>query len=121
MATCARSTRTRRRRVDELRDRAARAVDGQLTPGDRVDVVAVDHDTERSGYVMTDAEVVAVADHNGGALAGGSDDVTVTLTVAGTDAPRLAAAVDAGTVMLVRSTGAAVLTDPAPFTPGAKQ
>src|SRR5262249_13745373 len=38
----------------------ARAVDGKLQSGDRVDVVAVEHDAARAGYVITDAAVVAV-------------------------------------------------------------
>src|SRR5947207_9510174 len=37
----------------------ARAAGGKLTTGDRVDVLAVDHDSGEAGYVVTDAEVVA--------------------------------------------------------------
>jgi hypothetical protein len=37
-------------------------------------------------------------------LAGASDDVTVTVVVDAQSAPRLASALDAGTVTLVRST-----------------
>jgi pilus assembly protein CpaB len=93
----------------------ARAVGGKLTTGDRVDVLAVDHDSGRAGYVVTDAEVVAVDSRSGGALSGASDDVTVTLVVEPTTAPQLAAAVDAGTVMLVRTTGAPVAKNVTPF------
>ena len=88
---------------------------GKLTTGDRVDVLAVDHDSGRAGYVVTDAEVVAVDGRNGGALSGASDDVTITLVVEPTTAPQLAAAVDAGTVMLVRTTGAPVAKNVTPF------
>jgi len=95
----------------------ARAVGGKLAAGDRVDVVAVDHDSGRAGYVVTDAEVVAVEGRSGGALSGASDDVTITLVVDPTTAPQLASAVDAGTVMLVRSTGAPVATGQTPFVP----
>jgi Flp pilus assembly protein CpaB len=95
----------------------ARAVGGKLVAGDRVDVIAVERNTARSGYVLTDAEVVAVDTHESGPLAGGSDDVTVTLAVGSTTAPRLAAALDAGTVTLVRSTGAAPLRDAPGFVP----
>jgi len=95
----------------------ARAVGGRIVGGDRVDVVAVDRDSKRGGYVLADAEVVSVDAHSGGALSGAPDDVTVTLAVGGDAAPRLAAAVDTATVMLVRSTGAAPLPDRAPFVP----
>jgi Flp pilus assembly protein CpaB len=95
----------------------ARAVGGKLTSGDRVDVVAVERNTARSGYVLADAEVIAVDSRSGGPLAGASDDVTVTLVVEPESAPRLAAALDAGTVTLVRATGATALPDLPPFTP----
>ena len=96
----------------------AKAVDGRLVAGDHVDVLGVDHDTGRAGYVLTDAEVVTVDGHSSGALSGASDDVTVTLVVDGATAPRLASAVAAGTVMLVRSTGAAPLPNDKPFEVG---
>ena len=105
-------------RVQKSGDRAAarvmsvsiarsRAVDGRLQAGDRVDVLAVDHDHARAAYVLTGAEVVSVDVQGGGALSGTSDDVTVSLVVDGRTAPLLAAAIDAGTVVMVRSTGAA--------------
>jgi Flp pilus assembly protein CpaB len=96
----------------------SRAVAGKLSTGDRVDVLAVDHDSGRAGYVMTDTEVVAVESRSGGALSGASDDVTVTLAVDPTSAVALASAIDAGTVMLVRSTGAPVVHGQTAFTPG---
>jgi len=95
----------------------ARAVGGKLSTGDRVDVLAVDHDTRRAGYVLTDAEVVAVDSRGGGALSGSSDDVTITLVVDPQTAPVLASAIDAGTVMLVRSTGAPAVHGQTPFAP----
>ena len=95
----------------------ARAVGGKLTAGDRVDVVAVERNTSRSGYVVTDAEVIAIDTHDSGPLTGGSDDVTVTLAVDPATATGLAAALDAGTVTLVRSTGARPLHDAPLFTP----
>jgi Flp pilus assembly protein CpaB len=95
----------------------ARAVGGKLSTGDRVDVLAVDHDSGRAGYVLTDAEVVAVDGRSGGALSGASDDVTITLVVDPTTAPTLASAIDAGTVMLVRSTGAPAVHGQTPFAP----
>jgi Flp pilus assembly protein CpaB len=95
----------------------ARAVAGKLSTGDRIDVLAVDHDSGRAGYVLTDAEVVAVDGHSGGALSGASDDVTVTLVVDPATAPALASAIDAGTVVLVRSTGAPAIRGQAAFAP----
>ncbi len=97
----------------------SRAVGGKLATGDRVDVLAVDHDSGRAGYVVTDAEIVAVEGRSGGALSGASDDVTITLVVELATAPQLASAIDAGTVMLVRSTGAPVAHGQVPFVPRA--
>jgi Flp pilus assembly protein CpaB len=84
----------------------AHAVDGKLAAGDRVDVIAVERNGGRAGYVMTGAQVVAVDTRDGGPLAGASDDITLTLVVDPTLAPRLAAALDTGTVSVVRATGA---------------
>lgn len=95
----------------------ARAVGGKLSTGDRVDVLAVDHDSGKAGYVLTDAEVVAVEGRSGGALSGASDDITLTLVVDPATAPVLASAIDAGTVMLVRSTGAPAVHGQTPFAP----
>jgi Flp pilus assembly protein CpaB len=96
----------------------SRAVAGKLETGDRVDVLAVDHDSGRAGYVVTDAEVVSAESRSSGALSGVSDDITVTLVVDPTTAPALAAAVDGGTVMLVRSTGAPPMSARAPVPSG---
>jgi Flp pilus assembly protein CpaB len=98
----------------------ARAVDGKLQSGDLVDVVAVEHDTARAGYVITDAAVVAVDNGASGPLGANSDDVTVSLAVDTDTATRLALALDAGTVTLIRATGAPPLSNPAPFEPSAK-
>jgi Flp pilus assembly protein CpaB len=98
----------------------ARAVDGKLVAGDRVDVIAVERNSARAGYVLTDAEVAAAAGHDDGPLGGSGDDVTVSLAVDPQSAPRLAAALDAGTVTLVRATGAAPLRDAVPFAPAGR-
>jgi len=90
----------------------ARAVGGKLSIGDRVDVLAVDHDSGTAHYVLTNTQVVAIEGRSGGALSGASDDVTITLVVDRTTAPKLAAAIDAGTVTLVRSTGAPATDEP---------
>ena len=89
----------------------ARAVGGKLSIGDRVDVLAVDHDTGTARYVLTNTQLVAIEGRSGGALSGASDDVTITLVVDRLTAPKLAAAVDAGAVTLVRSTGAPAVPD----------
>jgi Flp pilus assembly protein CpaB len=84
----------------------AHALGGALSTGDRVDVLAVQHDGGRAGYVLTDAHVLAVDGARRGPLAT-TDDMTVTLAVDAKAAVRLAAALEGGTVTLVRSTGAA--------------
>ncbi len=94
------------RRVMSFSLPRARAVDGKITGGDRVDVVVVEHDTGRAGYVLTGAEVVGGDARSSGALGGASDDVVVSLVVEPGDAPALAAALDGGGVTLVRATGA---------------
>jgi Flp pilus assembly protein CpaB len=83
----------------------ARAVGGALVRGDRVDVLAVD-ERKRAEYVLSDAEVVDVDAPASGALGGIGDNVTISLVVDADDAPALAVAVDAGSLMLVRATGA---------------
>lgn len=88
----------------------ANAVDGEIDAGDRIDVVGVDPDTGDAGYVMTDASVLAVDDGDGGPL-GGDDTVTVTVALDPDAALRLARALEAGTVTIVRATGAPSLRD----------
>jgi Flp pilus assembly protein CpaB len=84
----------------------ARAMGGALDTGDRVDVLTVQHDGSQAGYVMTDVEVLDIDGASGGPL-GAPDELTVTLAVDADAAVRLAAALEGGTVTLVRSTGAA--------------
>lgn len=94
----------------------ARAVGGKLATGDRVDVLAVEHDTGRSGYVADDVPVVAVDSRSGGPL-GTDGDLTVSVGVDAQTAARLASALDVASVTLVRSTGSSPLQLDAPFTP----
>ena len=99
---------------------AARAVDGELTAGDRVDVVAASEGAAH--YVLAGVEVLAVGGGGGsGALQAGDDALTVTMAVRPSDAVRLAAALDGAEVTLVRSTGAAPLdgAPPSASEPGA--
>jgi hypothetical protein len=94
------------RRVMSFPLARSHAVDGHLGTGDRVDVIAVDHDSGHARYVLTGAEVAAVEAHVSGPLAGATDDVTITVVVNSVTAPRLAAAIDRDAVTLVRATGA---------------
>jgi Flp pilus assembly protein CpaB len=96
----------------------ARAVAGELETGDRVDVLAVERDSGRSGYVVTDVEVVAIDGAGSGPL-GTDGDLTVSVAVDPTSATRLASALEVATVSLVRSTGATTLDDVADFSPSA--
>jgi Flp pilus assembly protein CpaB len=99
----------------------SRAVAGKLEAGDRVDVLAVDHDSGHAGYVVTGAEVVAAESRSSGALSGVSDDITISLVVDPVTAPALAAAVDSGSLMLVRSTGAPPVPEHAPSATGSER
>jgi len=83
----------------------ARAMGSALESGDRVDVIAVHEGGTDAAYVMTDAEVLDVDGARGGPL-GAPDDVTITLAVDADAAIRVATALEAGPVTLVRSTGA---------------
>jgi Flp pilus assembly protein CpaB len=96
----------------------ARAVDGALRSGDRVDVLAVQHNTGRSNYVATDAQVLAFSTHGAGPLED-SQDASVTLAVDPGEAARIASALETGSVTLVRSTGAKRLHASAPNAPPA--
>jgi Flp pilus assembly protein CpaB len=93
---------------------AARAVDGTLQVGDLVDVLA----TYGSGAdattvaVVHQAEVVARSDASASLDPTGGASETITLGLArSADSLAVAHAVDAGQVMLVRSTGAGAATD----------
>ena len=80
------------------------AAGGTLGPGDRVDVISV---TDRvAGFVAVDVEVVGVSDVSGGSF-GSIGSYYIVLAVDAGQALRLAEAIDAGSVEVVRSTGAA--------------
>jgi hypothetical protein len=95
----------------------ARALDGELVVGDRVDVVAVDTRSAEARYVATAAEVLRVDTKGGRGALGGSDEITVTLAVDAKSALGIATAVHGNDVTLVRSTGAPAL-DRAPTSGG---
>ena len=79
------------------------AAGGQVSTGDRVDVIAV-HDG-LAEYIASDLEVVAVSDDAGGAL-GSIGGYHIVVNVEADQALALAAALDADSIELVRSTGA---------------
>lgn len=84
---------------------ASRAVGGELSAGDRVDVVAAADGGAR--YVLADVEVLAVEGGGGsGALRADDGGLTLTLAVGPSDAVSLASALDGATVTIVRATGA---------------
>jgi Flp pilus assembly protein CpaB len=86
----------------------SRAVGGAIDTGDRVDVLAVQRNSGRSGYVATDVEVLDFRSHETGPLQE-SDDASVTIAIDADAAARIASALETGTVTLVRATGAAPL------------
>ena len=81
------------------------AVGGDLSPGDRIDLILVGDET--AGYVLVGAEVMAVSGTARGALAVGGFHVTV--AVDAEQALALAAAIRDGRIEIVRSTGAAAV------------
>jgi Flp pilus assembly protein CpaB len=82
------------------------AVDGDLSAGDRVDVLASSDDGARSGYVLAGADVVAVHASSSGPLRSGDGQMTVTVAVDAVGAERLAGALHGDHLLIVRATGA---------------
>lgn len=80
------------------------AAGGSLRPGDRVDVISVIDSSAR--FVAIDLSVISVAEGASGSI-GATSDYHVVVAVAAGEALRLAEALDAGSMELVRSTGAA--------------
>jgi len=84
----------------------SRAAGGAIEAGDRVDVLATDRDGD-VGYALVDAEVLARSDAGDGApIRSGGDELTLTLAVDADGARRLAAALAADDITVVRATGA---------------
>ncbi len=83
------------------------AAGGSIAAGDRVDVISVVDGDAR--YVATALEVVAVSDGEGGAL-GSLVAHHLVVGVTAEEALRLAQAIDAGSLEVVRATGAAEAT-----------
>jgi Flp pilus assembly protein CpaB len=91
----------------------SRAVNGALDAGDRIDVLAVQRNTGRAGYVASTLEVLDFRSQESGPLQE-SDDASITIAVDAPAAARIASAIETGTITLVRATGSAPLgPDPA--------
>lgn len=95
----------------------ARAAGGALVPGDRVDVI--ERRDGQPAFALLDVPVLAVADDHGDSQgrAGEGATITLTLAVAAEGALRLAGAIAAGPIEVVRATGAdavPVAASPAP-------
>lgn len=82
------------------------AAGGSLKTGDRVDVISVDDGTAR--FIAEGLEVIAVSDVGSGSI-GSATSHHVTVAVEADEALRLAEALEAGSMELVRSTGAAAI------------
>jgi pilus assembly protein CpaB len=83
----------------------ARAVNGELVPGDRVDVLLAAE--QEVAIIVADAEVLDVSDPDaGGALGEVDEQFTVTLAVDAPETQLLAAAITDGDMLIARSTGA---------------
>jgi Flp pilus assembly protein CpaB len=85
------------------------AANGEIEVGDQVDVIEATNDGSR--YVLTNAAVVGRFDGgSSGGLVGGAraGDLVILVEVDSAEALDLAAAIEAGTIMVVRSTGAPV-------------
>jgi Flp pilus assembly protein CpaB len=89
---------------------ADRAAGGAIDVGDRIDVLAADRDGSVA-YALADALVIDVSDGDDGAPldSGDARDITMTVAVDAPGALRLAGAVAAGDVTVVRATGATAL------------
>jgi pilus assembly protein CpaB len=92
----------------------ARAVNGDLVPGDRVDVLLAAE--QEVAIVVADAEVLDVSDPDArGALGEVDAQFTVTLAVDATEAQLLAAAITDGDILIARATGADSAEDTPPL------
>jgi len=80
------------------------AAGGSLSAGDRVDVIAVQDGV--AGFVAVDLEVIRVAETATGSI-GVTGTYHVVVAVEADEALRLAEALEAGSMELIRSTGAA--------------
>ena len=88
------------------------AANGELQVGDQVDVIEATRDGSK--YVLTNAAVVGRSDGGeSGGLVGGTraGELVILVEVDSDEALELAAGIEAGTIMVVRSTGAPPVAD----------
>jgi Flp pilus assembly protein CpaB len=79
------------------------AAGGGLVPGDRVDVISVVDGSAR--FIAVDLEVLAISDNSSGPI-GSTSDYHLVVGVSPSDALGLAQAISAGSLEVIRSTGA---------------
>lgn len=86
----------------------AQAANGAIDVGDQVDVIVTSRDGE-ARYVLKSAAVVdrSAGDAGGGLVGGSRSGLVISVEVDEAQALDLAAAIEAGTITVVRSTGAA--------------
>jgi len=99
---------------------SALAVGGQLSAGDRIDVLASANDGSGSGYVLVGVDVVSVHATGTGPLRGSDGRLSLTVAVDAAGAQRLAAALHVADLLVVRSTGAAPVTSVPWFASGGR-
>lgn len=102
-------------RVMSISLKTWQAANGEIQIGDQVDVI----ETTKTGarYVLTSAAVVGRSSGSeGGGLAGGlrTGDLVISVEVDSAQALDLAAAIEVGTITVVRSTGAPPVQDTVP-------
>lgn len=84
---------------------SAQAADGQIEVGDRIDLIRTDGDT--AAYVLVGSEVISRSSVGGGGLgSAGRSDLVLTVVVDEQQALVVAAAIEAGDMVVVRSSGA---------------
>ncbi len=83
----------------------AHAAGGTIATGDRIDVISVSDGS--AAYVVSDIEVIGVSDVDGGSFTVGEYHIVVAVDAA--QALDLAAAIEADSIEIVRSTGAPVV------------
>lgn len=84
------------------------AAGGSIGPGDIVDVIAVADGS--ASFVATGLEVISVADRSTGSI-GATGSYHIVVAVEAEQALRLAAALESGSIELLRSTGAGQIED----------
>jgi Flp pilus assembly protein CpaB len=85
------------------------AVNGAIVPGDRIDIIVVRRGL--AAYVATAVEVIAVADR----ASTGRSEFALTVAVDAATSLRVAAAINDGSIEVVRATGAAAANPDAVF------